>query len=125
MRNKDTGNKAYTSKPKGNTPSKEGSQNVLEPKGKERREENPRSVDQGQTSLSLEDEISNINISVPLTELLKTSEYHSKISIVLKPPGEISAISDSLNLQDEIPTILSVPHVYDPFYEYFPLSMLV
>ena len=33
IRNKDAGNKASASKPKGDTPSKEGSKNVSEPKG--------------------------------------------------------------------------------------------
>ena len=111
MRNKYVGNKSSTSKPKGDTPSKEGSKNVPEPKEKKRREDNPRSVEQGKTSFILEAEISKINIFVSLTELLKKSEYHSKISTVLKPPGEISAVSDSLNLQDGRPTILFGPHV--------------
>ena len=41
----------------------------------------------------------------------------------MKPPGEISTISDSLNMQDDRPTILFGPHVDDfadedvpPFY---------
>ena len=45
VRNKDVGNKAYTSKPKGDIVSKEGSKNVPDPKGKDRREENLRSAD--------------------------------------------------------------------------------
>ena len=45
VRNKDVGNKASTSNPKGDTPSKEGSKNVPEPKGKETREDNTRSFD--------------------------------------------------------------------------------
>ena len=88
MRNKYVGNKSSTSKPKGDTPSKEGSKNVPEPKGKERREDNPRGSDQGQASFSLEVEFDKIKISVPLTELLKNSEYHSKISTVFKPQGK-------------------------------------
>ena len=114
MRNKDAGNKASTNKPKGDTPSKEGSKNVPNTKGKELREYNPRSVDQGKTSFILEAEISKIKISVPLIELLKTSEYHSIIATILHPPLEISSILHSLNVHDDRPTILFGPHVDDP-----------
>ena len=58
-----------------------------------------------------------IKISVPITELLKNLEYHSKIAIVLQPLGGISAISDSLNLQDDRLTILFNPHVDEPSNE--------
>ena len=40
---------------------------------------------------------------------------------MLKHLGEISAISDSLNLQDDNPTILFGPHVDDSSDEYVPL----
>ena len=88
MRNKDATNKASTSKPNNDLPPKDTSKNVIEPKGKERKEDNPRISDQGQTSFSLEAEIAKIKIFVPLTELLKNSEYHSKIATVLKPKGK-------------------------------------
>ena len=51
---------------------------------------------------------------------MKNSEYHSKIDTILKPPGEISGISDSLNLQDDRPTILFGPHVDEPSDEDIP-----
>ena len=98
MRNKDAGNKASTSKPKNETPSKEGSKNLPDPKGKERREDNPRIADQGKTFFILKAEIAKIKIYTPLTKLLKNFEYHSKIATILKPLGEIYAISDSLNI---------------------------
>ena len=47
VRNKDVGNKDSTNNPRGDLASKEGSKNVPEPKGKEWREDNLRSVDQG------------------------------------------------------------------------------
>ena len=50
--------------------------------------------------------------------MLKNYEYHSKIATVLKPPGEFSAILDSLNLQDDSPTILFGPHVDESVDEY-------
>ena len=71
VRNKEETNKASTSKPKSSPPPKETSKNVTEPKGKERKEDNPISFDRGQTSFSLEAEIAKIKISIPLTELLK------------------------------------------------------
>ena len=111
MRNKDAGNKSSASKPKNYAPPKYSSKNVIEHKGKDKKEDKQRILDQGQTSFSLEAEIVKIKISVPLTELLKNYEYHSKIATVLKPPGEISEISNSLNLQDDSPTILFGPRV--------------
>ena len=91
-RNKYAGNKASSSRSKTDTPPKDSSKIVTEHKWKERKEDNPRISDQGQTSFSLEVEIAKVNIFVPLTELLKNSEYHSKIATVLKPLGQISAI---------------------------------
>ena len=70
--------------------------------------------------LSLEEVIANIKIYVPLTELLKHSEYHSKIATVLKPPGEFSEMLDYLNLQDDSPTILFGPHIDEPSDEEVP-----
>ena len=92
MRNKDARNKASTSKPKNDTSPKDGSKNVTYPKGKERKEDNTRSSKQGQTSFILEAKIAKIKISIPLTELLKNYEYHSKIATVLMPPEEIYEI---------------------------------
>ena len=89
--------------------------NVLEPKGKERREEKPHKSNQGHASFNLEAEITKIKISNPLIELLKNSEYHSKIVTVLQPSGEISTISDSLNLEDDRLTILFSIHVDEPY----------
>ena len=86
MKNKETGNKALSNKPKNDTPPRDNSKNVFDPKGKEQIKYNPKISDHGQTSFSLEAEIAKIKISVPLTELLKNSEYRSKFSTVLKPP---------------------------------------
>ena len=90
---------------------------VLDPKGKERREENSWKYDQGEDSFNMEAEIVKIKIYVPLTKLLKNSEYHSKISIVLQPSGEISTILDSLNLEDDRLPILFSLHVDEPSNE--------
>ena len=92
MRNKDVTKKASTSKPKNDLPPKETSNNVIEPKGKERKEDNPRNPDQGQTSFSLQVKIAKIKFFVPLTGLLINSEYKSQITSVLKPPVETYAI---------------------------------
>ena len=72
----------------------------------------------------MEAKIANIKISIPLTKWLKNSEYHSNISMVFQPLGEISDISNSLNLQDDNPTILSISHVDEPFDEEVSPSML-
>ena len=114
IRNKEAANKASTSKPKSSPPPKDTSKNITDPKGKEKKEDNQKGSNQGQTFFSLEDEISKIKIYIPLIELLKNYEYHSKVSTVLNPPGEVSKRSDSLNLQDDSPTILFGPHVDAP-----------
>ena len=44
-RNKDVGNRASTSKPKNDMPPSDSSKNLLDTKGKERREKNMRNVD--------------------------------------------------------------------------------
>ena len=86
-RNKEAKHKSSTRKPKSITPPKHSSKNVTKPKGKYKKEDNPRSSDYGKSSFSLEDEITKIKIFVHLTELLKNYEYHFKISTVLNPPG--------------------------------------
>ena len=92
MKNKDAGNKAYISKPKNGTPPKDDSKKVTIHKGKDSKEDNLRRWDQAQNYFSIEDKVAKINISIPLTELLKNFEYHSKIATLLKPREEISEI---------------------------------
>ena len=65
----------------------------------------------------MEAETVKIKIYVPLTKLLKNSEYHSKIATILQASGEISTISDSLNLEDDRLTILFGLHVDEPSNE--------
>ena len=65
MRNKEEKNKASTRKPKNDLLPKDSSKNVAEPKGKDRKEDNTRSLEQGQTYFSLEAEIEKIKISTP------------------------------------------------------------
>ena len=115
MKSREAGNKASTSKPKIDPPPRDNLKNVPDPKGKERREANSWKYDQGEDSFNMEAEIVKIKIYVPLTELLKNSEYHSKIVTVLQPSGEISTISDSLNLEDDRITILFSIHVDEPY----------
>ena len=106
VKKKKATNKDSTSKPNTIPPLKDASTNVSEPKGKEKKEDNPRSSYQGKTYFSLDAEIAKIKISIPLTDLLKNPEYHSKIATVLKPPGEVSSMSYSLNLQYDNPIFL-------------------
>ena len=102
VKNKEAEKKSFTGKPKRIPPPKDASMDVINPEGKEKKNDNPRRSDQGYTYFSLEDEIEKIKIFVPLIELLKILEYYSKIAIVLKPTGEFSSMSDSLNLQEEV-----------------------
>lgn len=62
-------------KQKSNVPSKILSKSIPEPKAKEKKVENPKDVEKASTSFSLENEISKIKIAVPLSELLKNSDY--------------------------------------------------
>ena len=71
----------------------------------------------------MEAEIVKIKIYVPLTKLLKHFEDHFKVATMLNPLGEVSSMSDSLNIQDDSPTFLFGPRVEEyvdedtpPFY---------
>ena len=73
VKNKEAINKSSTSRPKSIPFPKDPSMSVAEPKGKEKKDDNMKSSDQGQTYFSLEPEIAKIRIFVPLTKLLKIS----------------------------------------------------
>lgn len=60
-------------------------------------------------SFSLVVELSKVKIPVPLTELVKNKQYKSQILKVLNLSDD-SVSSDSINLQDDAPTIMFVPH---------------
>jgi len=62
-----------------------------------------------QPMFNLENEITKIKIYVPFNELIKNAEYRGQISKILKA----EETTDSLNLQDDQPTILFGPHVKD------------
>jgi hypothetical protein len=57
----------------------------------------------------LENEIAKVKISIPFNELLKNFEYRAHIGRILKDKEGV----DSLNLQDDHPTIM-----FDPKIEY-------
>jgi hypothetical protein len=72
-------------------------------------------------SFNFEHEIQKIRIPVPLTELIKRDEFKKRFSELLQ--SEASCLpSDSINLQDEKPTVVLGPMVEDgddsspPFY---------
>lgn len=96
------------------------SKSIPEPKAKEKKVEETKHVKPASTSFSLENEIAKIKIAVPLSELLKNADYQSQISKVLNPPWDNPAVTDSLNLQDDDPTILFGPHVDEPSGEDSP-----
>ena len=59
------------------------------------------------SSTSFENEIANVNISLPFSEILKNFEYRSQIGTMLN----FEDSSDTINLQDDKPTIIFVPRV--------------
>jgi hypothetical protein len=71
---------------------------------------------------SLEHEISQKKIPIPLIELVKTNFYRSQILKWLQPSSVIDPVTDVINIQDEKPTIVlgpiieerdeSTPHFY-------------
>jgi hypothetical protein len=72
-------------------------------------------------SFNFEHEIQNIRILVPLFELVKNEDFKKSLSKLLQPePPQPS--TDSINLQDEKPTVVLGPMVEDrddsshPFY---------
>ena len=75
-------------------------------------------VEKDHSSFSLENEISKIKISLPFNEILRNYEYRDQISKMLKT----EETSDSLNPQDDHPTIMFGPLVESadddvpPFY---------
>lgn len=77
-------------------------------------------IEKSQPLFSLGNEIAKVKISVPFSELLKNSEYRAHIVKMLKAEEGV----DSLNLQDDHPTIMFGPKVEDqndledvrPFY---------
>lgn len=59
------------------------------------------------SSTSFETEIAKVKISLPSSEILKNSEYISQIERMLKAKDS----SDTVNLQDDKPTIMFGPRV--------------
>jgi hypothetical protein len=75
------------------------------------------------SSFNFEHEIQKIRIHVPLSELVKHEDFKRCLSKMLHPEPS-SHSTDSVNLQDENPTIILGPFVEDrddsspPFYTY-------
>ena len=59
------------------------------------------------SSTSFENEIAKVKISFPFSEILKNFEYRSQIGRMLK----FEDSSDTVNLQDDKPTIMFGPRV--------------
>jgi hypothetical protein len=60
------------------------------------------------SSLSFENEIQKIKIPVSFLELIKNEEFKKYLSKMLQPEASPSA-TDSVNLQDEKPTVILGP----------------
>jgi hypothetical protein len=73
------------------------------------------------SSFSFENEIQKIKIPVPFLELIKNEEFKKYLSKMLQPESSPNA-TDSINLQDEKPTVILGPLIEDrddsspPFY---------
>jgi hypothetical protein len=73
------------------------------------------------SSFIFESEIQNINILVPFLELIKNEEFRKYLSKMLQPESSSNS-TDSVNLQDEKPTVILGPLIEDrddsspPFY---------
>jgi hypothetical protein len=73
------------------------------------------------SSFSLENEINKIKIPIPLVELMKTDPFKKYVLKALQPPAHVT-FSDTINLEDENPTITIGPHIQyrsdasPPFY---------
>jgi hypothetical protein len=72
-------------------------------------------------AFSFESEIQKINIPVPFLELIKNEEFRKYLYKMLQPESSSNSI-DSMNLQDEKPTVILGPLIEDrddsslPFY---------
>jgi hypothetical protein len=62
------------------------------------------------SSLSFENEIQKIKIPVPFLELIKNEEFKKYLSKMLQPKSSPNA-TDSINLQDEKPTMILGPFI--------------
>jgi hypothetical protein len=71
-------------------------------------------VDRPPTSFSLENELSKINILVPLIELMRNEPFKKSIMKVLQPTTSIVS-SNVISLHDENPTITVDMHIEDGF----------
>lgn len=59
------------------------------------------------SSFNLETEISNLKVSIPLTELVKNSHYNYDIVKMLK----VDPLSDMVNVEDDQPELIFVPTI--------------
>lgn len=108
-------NVPYSSQPQKDSTVKDSTAKDATDKGKQkeeppkkiltRKETVPKEVEKNPSSFDFESEMAKINISVPFNELIRNSEYKSHIIEMLK----MGQTSDTLNIQDDHPTILFGP----------------
>lgn len=67
-------------------------------------------MEKNTSTFSLRKELEKVNISIPLTELLKQPSYKRKIYDFMEMSHVIST-QDNLNLQEERPMVMFDPHV--------------
>jgi hypothetical protein len=80
-----------------------------------------REIPKPPSSFNFEHEIQKIRIPVPISELVKHEDFKRSLSKILQPEPSCHS-TDSVNLQDEKPTVILGPMVEDrddsspPFY---------
>jgi hypothetical protein len=61
---------------------------------------------------NIEPTLSKINIIFPLVQLAKNPSYHKQIEKMMHGKGSTNP-PDTLNVQDDAPTIVFSPHIYE------------
>jgi hypothetical protein len=86
-----------------------------------KREKETKELEELISPFNIKSELSKINIPMPLVELAKNPSYHKQIEKMMQGKGSTNP-PDTLNVQDESPTIVFGPHIDDkeesvaPFY---------
>jgi hypothetical protein len=77
-----------------------------------KREKETKELEESVSPFNIESELSKINIPIPLVKLDKIPSYHKKFDKFMQGNGSTSP-PDTLNVQDEFPTIVLGPHIDD------------
>ena len=87
------------------SPSAEKSNQQIVSREKERKEVSVKEVEKI-SAFSLENEISKLNVSIPLTEIMKNNSYRGQVSKILN----CDPMSDMVNVEDDQPELIFGQH---------------